>query len=242
MQKTEAVRNNTCWSGRPCNRISVPPQVSCSDSRCPHNVPRAFKQSDEAIFALSRIMSNIAGPRYTKRKLLTSVSSSIMLYGGQIYIPTYVAKIRSSYRRSALRVACSYRTVSYDAICVISSMIHIELLAQKQADLYVALHPEKNVERENTIAGARQLMGIGHTTDPCYRYMAEQKTCRTGLLHDTEDNHVWLLQGVFIPIWNSQRSLLSLLSERKRCTCCSLVRAWTILDVSCKLPLGSFQQ
>ena len=30
-------------------------------------------------------------------------------------------------------------------------MIPIELVTQEQADLYVALHPEKNVERENTI-------------------------------------------------------------------------------------------
>ena len=62
-------------------------------------------------------------------------------------LPQHGAKIRSIYRISALRVVCSYRTVSYDAICVISSMILIELLAQEQADLYVALHPEKNVER-----------------------------------------------------------------------------------------------
>ena len=94
----------------------------------------------KAIFALSRIMSNIGGPRYTKRKLLASVSSSILLYCDPIWgtaanVSTYVAKIRSSYRISALRVACSYRTVSYDAICVISSMIPIELLAQEQVDL-----------------------------------------------------------------------------------------------------------
>ena len=30
-------------------------------------------------------------------------------------------------------------------------MIPIKVLAQEQADLYVALHPKKNVERENTI-------------------------------------------------------------------------------------------
>ena len=30
-------------------------------------------------------------------------------------------------------------------------MIHIELLGQEQADLFVALHSEKNIERENTI-------------------------------------------------------------------------------------------
>ena len=50
-------------------------------------------------------------------------------------------------------------------------MIPIELLIQKQADLYVALHPEKNIERENTIkkngkiAGTRQLIGVGHAYD-----------------------------------------------------------------------------
>ena len=33
----------------------------------------------------------------------------------------------------------------------------IELLAQEQADLYVALHPQKNVERENNKKMARSL-------------------------------------------------------------------------------------
>ena len=39
---------------------------------------RASERAMKAIFALSRIMSNIGGPRYTKRKLLASVLSSIM--------------------------------------------------------------------------------------------------------------------------------------------------------------------
>ena len=60
------------------------------------------------------------------------------LWGKYANVPTHVAKIRSSYNISALRIACSYRTVSYDAICVISSMMPIELLAQQQANLYVA--------------------------------------------------------------------------------------------------------
>ena len=95
--------------------------------------------------------------------------SGVPIWDKAANVPTYVAKIRSSYRKSALRVACSYRTVSYDAICVISRMIAIELLDQEQADLYVDLHPEKNVERENTIkngkiAGTRQQIGVGHTS------------------------------------------------------------------------------
>ena len=54
---------------------------------------RASESAMKAIFALSRIMSNIGGARYTKRKLLASVSSSIMLYGapiwGKVMISTY---------------------------------------------------------------------------------------------------------------------------------------------------------
>ena len=46
-----------------------------------------------------------------------SYTSSIMLYRAPIWgmaanVPTYVAKICSSYRIRALRVACSYRTIS----------------------------------------------------------------------------------------------------------------------------------
>ena len=79
---------------------------------------RTSERAMKAIFALSRIMSNIGGPRYTKRKLLASYSSSLMLYGVPIWgkaanVPRYVAKIRSSYRISALKAACGYRTVSY---------------------------------------------------------------------------------------------------------------------------------
>ena len=69
---------------------------------------RASERAMKAIFALSRIMSNIDGPRYTKPKLLASVSSSIMLYGAPIWgqatnVPTYVAKICSSYRISSMQ-------------------------------------------------------------------------------------------------------------------------------------------
>ena len=85
---------------------------------------RASERSMKSIFALSRKMSNIVGPSDTKRKLLASVSSSIMLYGSiranAANVPTHVVTIRSSYRISALKAACSY-----DAIYVISSMSSI---------------------------------------------------------------------------------------------------------------------
>ena len=41
---TKKTRNNTCWSGRSCNRNSAPPLVSRCGNRYPYDVTRAFKQ------------------------------------------------------------------------------------------------------------------------------------------------------------------------------------------------------
>ena len=98
-------------------------------------------------------MSNI-GEELHKRKITgkcLKLYNRATIRGKAANVPTYAAWIRSSYRISALSVACSYRTVSYDAICVISSMSPIDLLAQDKTKLYVALHPQKNVELESTV-------------------------------------------------------------------------------------------
>ncbi|XP_015113967.1 uncharacterized protein LOC107039043 [Diachasma alloeum] len=57
-------------------------------------------------------------------------------------------KIIAVYRLSALRVASAYRTVSEDAVCIISGMLPIELLAEERRSLYQrkrseALSPEE---------------------------------------------------------------------------------------------------
>ena len=107
------------------------------------------------------------------------------------------------YRISALRVACSYRTVACDVICVISCMIPIELIAQEQVNPYAVLHA---VERENAIKKMVRSLELVNwwalhiRPDPWYQHLAEQKTWRTELLHDTDDKWAWVLQGVFIPI------------------------------------------
>lgn len=36
----------------------------------------------------------------------------------------------------SLRVACAFRTVSYEAVCVISGMLPIDILAEKQQRIY----------------------------------------------------------------------------------------------------------
>lgn len=87
--------------------------------------------------ALARIMPNIGGPGQNRRKLLATVSSSILLYAAPIWksamlVQSYARKANSVYRRSALRVTRAFRTVSYDAVCVVASMPPIDLLAEER--------------------------------------------------------------------------------------------------------------
>lgn len=91
--------------------------------------------------ALARIMPNIGGPRQARRKLLSSVVTSVMLYAAPIWsaatvVPAYVRKMTSVYRRSALRTARAFRTVSYDAVCVIADMTPVHLMAEERALIY----------------------------------------------------------------------------------------------------------
>ena len=101
---------------------------------------------------LSRIMPNIGGPRQSRRKLLTSVVSSVLLYAAPIWSPamkvdTYTRKITPIYRRAALRVICAFRTVSYEAACVISGMPPIERVVEERARTYRRLREDRNANR-----------------------------------------------------------------------------------------------
>ena len=102
--------------------------------------------------ALSRIMPNIGGPRQSRRKLLSSVVSSILLYAAPIWSPamevkSYTQHITSVYRRASLRVASAFRTVSYEAVCVISGMPPIELIVEERSRIYNRLQGDRNANR-----------------------------------------------------------------------------------------------
>ena len=88
MQKTEAVLLTTRNKKLETIRVEVDGHVIEStfhlrylgvlmDARMTfqEHLNRASERAMKAIFALSRIMSNIGGPIYTKRKLLSSVTS-----------------------------------------------------------------------------------------------------------------------------------------------------------------------
>ncbi|OFC59617.1 hypothetical protein BBW68_15035 [Candidatus Erwinia dacicola] len=90
---------------------------------------------------LSRLMANIGGPSQEKRKLLMSTTISVLLYGAEIWADVLKKENRRKvlarvYRTAALRVASAYRTVSGDAILVISGNAPIDLLAYERKKLW----------------------------------------------------------------------------------------------------------
>jgi len=90
--------------------------------------------------ALSRLMPNVGGPSAAKRKLLTMVLHSQLLYAAPIWCGALqhevnLNKLSSPQRKMALRVASAYCTVSYAAIMVVAGIIPIHLLAAERSEI-----------------------------------------------------------------------------------------------------------
>ena len=86
-------------------------------------------------------MPNKAGPKSSTRRLITSVVTSILRYGcvawaGALERKRNKIKINQVYRLAAVRVASAYRTISYDAVCVIAGMIPIRLVILEDCKCY----------------------------------------------------------------------------------------------------------
>jgi len=85
------------------------------------------KKAAKVQTAFSRLMPNTFGPRSSKRRLLANVTTSILRHGGEIWWQTTKKRrnwklLNGIHRRSAIGVASAYRTISFEAICVISGM------------------------------------------------------------------------------------------------------------------------
>jgi len=98
----------------------------------------ASKRAAVAARQLGFLMPNLRGPRQKCRRLLSSVVTSRLLYAAPIWAPTMGrkgwSKLAGVHRRSQLRVACCYSTVSHEAAAVVSGIPPIKLLAkQRQA-------------------------------------------------------------------------------------------------------------
>ncbi|XP_058839398.1 uncharacterized protein LOC131694895 [Topomyia yanbarensis] len=84
------------------------------------HVGYACEKAAKAINALARMRANNAGPCSSTRRLLASVSSSILRYGGPVCVAALEThrnrvKLSSTFRLMAMRVTSAYRTISSEA-------------------------------------------------------------------------------------------------------------------------------
>uniref|UniRef100_A0A2S2PN34 Retrovirus-related Pol polyprotein from type-1 retrotransposable element R1 2 n=1 Tax=Schizaphis graminum TaxID=13262 RepID=A0A2S2PN34_SCHGA len=94
------------------------------------------KKAARTAAALARLMPNIGGPSQWKRKLLSSVVDSQLLYAAPVWI-SRVARTKANLirpqRSSALRTIRAYRTVSDEAFLVLASTVPADLLGLERA-------------------------------------------------------------------------------------------------------------
>jgi hypothetical protein len=91
--------------------------------------------------AIARIMPNSGGPKSSTRRLIAGVVRSILRYGcvawaSAIESKRNKVKLDRVYRLAAARVVSAYRTVSYDAVCVIAGMLPIRLVILEDCRCY----------------------------------------------------------------------------------------------------------
>lgn len=91
--------------------------------------------------SLARLMPNVGGPKQSRRLLLSSVVTSVLTYGVSIWADTLDTqeswrRAGPIYRLSALRVASAFRTISEEAVCVISGTLPLRVLAEERRTLY----------------------------------------------------------------------------------------------------------
>lgn len=90
--------------------------------------------------AMSRLMANKGGPMSCTRRLLASVTTSVMMYGVPVWaeaLETGAADILERVQRqAAIRVCCAYRTISREAVLVIAGILPMRLEGLMRAARY----------------------------------------------------------------------------------------------------------
>ncbi|XP_057663057.1 uncharacterized protein LOC130898015 [Diorhabda carinulata] len=97
------------------------------------------------------------GPSSSKRKLLSAVAHSIMLYAAPVWQESLKhLKYRSMFlkiqRKLAIRICSAFRTVSTEAILVLAGIILIDLLVNERTATHGKEQAVKTTEKENTLS------------------------------------------------------------------------------------------
>lgn len=93
-----------------------------------------------AAAALSRLLPNLGGPNVACRRLYAGVVRSMALYGAPIWVDSLAAHNKTLLRRPqrvmAVRIIRGYRTISFEAACVMAGTPPWELDAEMLAGVY----------------------------------------------------------------------------------------------------------
>ncbi|XP_057652399.1 uncharacterized protein LOC130891589 [Diorhabda carinulata] len=105
------------------------------------HIEKTIEKAEKTLSALANIMPNIGGPRASKRKILSSVVHSQILYGAPVWHTvserkTFIAKLTRLQRKMAIRICSAYRTVSAEGVGVIAGLPPIELQAKERKERY----------------------------------------------------------------------------------------------------------
>ncbi|KAH8304870.1 hypothetical protein KR059_003005, partial [Drosophila kikkawai] len=98
--------------------------------------------------ALSRMLPNTRGPRQYTRKLLSSVVTAQILYAAPVWaeaasVKSYMRGVEATYRVCAIRIACSFRTISEDAALVIAGQVPLAKLIRERKEIFAAMQDRR---------------------------------------------------------------------------------------------------
>lgn len=101
---------------------------------------------------ISRILPNVSMAKPRKRRIVSSVAQSILLYDVLNWADRMSKRgkktIISVQRKAALRITSAYSTVSTEASLVLADLPPIDLLASERRDLYVAKRLGQNTDSQ----------------------------------------------------------------------------------------------
>lgn len=112
------------------------------------HITKIVEKASKTVTGLSKIMPNINGPSSSKRRVLSSVVHSKILYAAPIWHTILQNKnqrtrLLSLQRTMAIRVCSAYRTISTAAVGVIAGMPPIDLMAMERKEKYDGVAKEE---------------------------------------------------------------------------------------------------
>ncbi|KAG6443194.1 hypothetical protein O3G_MSEX002731 [Manduca sexta] len=91
--------------------------------------------------ALARLLPNFGGPNSACRKLYAGIVRSMALYGALVWADHLTARnivvLRRPQKVMAVRASRGYRTISYEAACLLARFPPWDLEAKTLASLYL---------------------------------------------------------------------------------------------------------